>query len=133
MSRRLASTPSGERSQAQAGLGEAEGEPPKEIEQGQSSPAAASPPTGNMGPNQGLAQQVAAEGGLSGSAVFAVDATPVKCEAEEPELSSPNAESAPSPLPAKEESDDPTISGARIIPGPVAQILAQLAQLKGKG
>lgn len=135
MSRRLASTPSVERSQAQAGLGESEGEASKETEQGQSSPAAPSPPTVNVRPNEGLAQQVAAQGGFSGCAV---DETPVKGEADEVEFSPPNAiplqaGTEPNPPPEKEEKMPTSTDGTGVFPAQVSQVLAQLAELKGKG
>jgi hypothetical protein len=87
MSRRnLASTPVAEKGQSQGGLAGMELDRDKE-EHGRSSPAAEPSPV-NQRPNGDLAQQAAAQGGLSGSAV---EDTVMKDEMEEPEYSPPGA------------------------------------------
>jgi len=134
MSRRLASTPSAEKSQAQANFGGIEGEQSKDGEQGRSSPRSSESATGNLRPNEEFAQQAAAQGGLSGSAV---DDTPMKDEGDEPEYSPPGASpldpgSGQISVPKKEDSVVPATSGMTHIPAEVSQVLAQLAQLSGK-
>ena len=124
MSRRLASTPSTEKSQVQVGLG---GE---EVESAKVAPSVTEPCVGTIAeatqdlrPGQQLSVQVAAEGGLSSSTL---EDTPMKDEPEEPEYSPPE------PI---EPVDGPSqlstgVSGAVSIPPEVTNVLAQLARFR---
>ena len=124
MSRRLASTPLTEKSQAQAGFGTGEAEPNRDAPLDTESCSA----TGEIAPEgsrpaQQLVQEVVAGGGLSGSAV---EDTPMTEEVEEPEYSPPE------PL---ELVDTPAqlsagATGPISIPPEVTNVLAQLAQMR---
>lgn len=134
MSRRLASTPSVERTQAQANFGAVEGEQPKDIETAQPSQGTSESTAGNLRPSDELAQQAAAQEGLAGSASEDV---PMKDEGDEPEYSPPEATpmdtvSDPPALPAKEETMAAAPGEREKIPAEVSNVLAQLAQLQGK-
>jgi hypothetical protein len=130
MSRRLASTPSAEKSQTQLGLdiGEVESikvatSPPE------SSPGTAKVATGSLRPGGQLTPQPAPPGALS---VCELEDTSMKDEGEEPEYSPPE------PVEPAEDSARLT-TGARVgfptsrqikIPADVTNILHQLAQFR---
>ena len=129
---RLASTPLAEKSQAQAGFGTGELETAKATtgptDPSSSNAETTAPP--NSRPNDQFAQEVAAQGGLSGSAV---DDTLMKDE-EESEYSPPDA------VPMETSNDIPeSVEGVSVvqppngqvsIPAEVTNVLAQLAQYR---
>jgi hypothetical protein len=127
MSRRLASTPSAEKSQLQVGLGAGEAESAKAAATASEASADTGDATmGDLRPSPQLAQQVAAEGGLSGSAV---DDTTMKDEADEPEYSPPEP-AASAPL-VETPSQMSAGGGGQVgIPREVTNVLAQLAQIR---
>ncbi|KIW95320.1 uncharacterized protein Z519_03904 [Cladophialophora bantiana CBS 173.52] len=131
MSRRLASTPSVEKSQSQADLGTGEGEPPKAMaEAGQHSPETTESAPDNAGPAELPARQGAAHAGLLGTAV---KDTPMK-EVEEPAYS-PRDASPPQPMPSSsppKTSAVPLLNDSISIPKEVSNVLARLAQLNSE-
>ncbi|KIX02601.1 uncharacterized protein Z518_08542 [Rhinocladiella mackenziei CBS 650.93] len=132
-SRRLASTPSAEKSQAQAGFGSVEGGP-KDAEQERPSPRTSESATGHPRPSEELAQDAAAQGEVSGSAV---DDTPMKDEGDDVDhrpLGAPPTEagSTQTSVPPKEEAAVQSMAEHRKMPSEVSHVLAQLAQLSEK-
>jgi len=115
MSRRnMASTPTSEKPPSHGGLNGVDTEMTKDSEQFRLSPGGPDSSPANLRPSEELAQQAAAQGGLSGSAV---DDMSMKDESDEPEYSPPGASPlASSVLDAKEE--PPISANGRIGVGP---------------
>lgn len=135
MSRRLASTPSMEKTQLQADIGTTDGRPPREAEQGQFSPQASLAGPTTLLPSEEHAQKAVGEGGLSESAVEDVK---MKDEGDDPEYSPPAAvppEAVPSQDPlfvGKEDALSSSHDPNRMV-AQVSQVLAQLSHMQGKG
>ncbi|KIX95666.1 uncharacterized protein Z520_08786 [Fonsecaea multimorphosa CBS 102226] len=128
MSRRLASTPSAEKSQVQAILGTGEAEPSKALaEARQQSPGTVESAPGNARPAEASAQQTPPEAGISSGAVKDTPMT----EAEEPAYSPPDVLAVapkPSSSPPKMASAAPSANETINIPREMSNVLAQLAQ-----
>ncbi len=127
MSRRAASTPLTDKSQAQVGLGMGEGDIAKGVTTPpERSPGAVEAPTVDAPPDP---EQVVAQGGLSG---IAIDDTPMKDEIEEPEYSPPEPiEPVDEPPQLSNNTTGPLAGNGQVsIPPEVTNVLAQLAQFR---
>lgn len=131
MSRRnLASTPTSEKTQSHGGLNGVDTEMAKDGEQYRLSPGGPDSSPANLRPSEELAQQAAAQGGLSGSAV---DDMSMKDESDEPEYSPPGASPLASSIPDASKEEPPVSANGRIGVGPAASnIQIPVTQVSGK-
>ena len=127
MSRRAASTPLTDKTQAQVGLGMGESDTAK----GATTPPERSPGIveTTMADAQPDSEQVVAQGGLLGSAI---NDTPMKDEIEEPEYSPPEPiEPVDDPTQLSHNTTGPLPGNGQVsMPPEVTNVLAQLAQFR---
>jgi uncharacterized protein len=132
MSRRMASTPTVEKSQSQIGLSPNETDTTKATTEAPD-PSASTAEALSIGsrPDEQLAQQVVAQGGLTGSAV---EDTPMKDDGEEPEYVPPEVVSTDlvpeAPPPAGEVSFAKSPGQLPVVSNDMMNVVAQLTQIQ---